>query len=248
MIKDNTVANLPQTQFYINDPKLDAIAFKIIWERDQKLWQNFVVKRYPVFDLVQKWNSRKIKKLLKQIYLDNQVKLFQTQKDFKRWWGAVENRWYLFLEDLFELKLKEGAYFKAYIGVSPISPRDINNESFLVPLTCQPQDVLRICAHEISHFFFYRKVKEINFAVQPDKQLLWLVSELLVPLLFSDPRSIDILGKMPQGSYICKQSLIERCSGIYQERLKGKIGSAELIERLLQVGIKAGELNPKFFG
>jgi hypothetical protein len=43
MKKNNTIANLPRTQFYINDPELDTIALKIIWERDQKLWQNFVV-------------------------------------------------------------------------------------------------------------------------------------------------------------------------------------------------------------
>ncbi|MBP6989701.1 hypothetical protein KBB48_02925 [Candidatus Shapirobacteria bacterium] len=247
MKKNDTVANFPRTQFFINDPKLDIIALKIVWERDQKLWQNFVVKRYPVFDLIQEWNFKKIRTLLKQIYLDNQVELLQAQQNFRTWWGAVENSWCLFLEDFFELRIMKGVCFMAYIGISPIFPRDINSESFLVPLTAKSRDVLRICAHETSHFFFYRRAKEINFAVQPNEQHLWLTSEVLVPLLFSNPRSIDILGKMSQGSYVCTQSLVERCRKIYQERLEGKISSEELIRCLLQTEIKAGELNFKFF-
>lgn len=241
----NALTNLPRTHFYINNPKLDTIALEIIWEKDQRLWQNFVVKRYPLFDSIQRWDSPKIGKLLKQIYLKNQSVLLHAQQDFRTWWGAIENRWYLFLEDLFEVRAMKEVYFRAYIGVSPIFPRDINNESFLVPLTAGVRDVLSICAHEISHFFFYRRIKEINFAVQPNEQHLWVVSEVLVPLLFRDPRSVNILGKMPQGSYICKKPLIERCHRVYQERLEGKIGGAELIERLLQVEIRAGELNPK---
>lgn len=246
MRKNNTVANLPRTRFYINDPKLDTIALKIIWERDQKLWQNFVVKRYPLFNSIQRWNSRKIGRLLKQIYLKNQSELLQAQQNFITWWSAVEDRWYLFLGEIFEIKIKREVCFNAHIGISPIFPRDINDESFLILLFASRQDVLRICAHETSHFFFYRRIKEINFAVQPGKQRLWLTSEVLVPLLFRDPHSINILGKMPQDSYICKPSLIERCCGIYQERLEGKISSAELIERLLQAEIKTEELNPGF--
>ncbi len=204
------------------------------------------VKRYPIFDSIQGWNSRKIERLLKQIYLKSQSELLRAQQNFRTWWSAVEDQWYLLLEGLFEIKIKEEVCFNAYIGISPIFPRDIINESFLVPLSAGFRDVLRICAHETSHFFFYRWVKEINFVVRPDEKHLWLISEVLVPLLFRDPRSVDILGKMPQGSYICEPSLIERCRGIYQERLERKIGSEELIKRLLQVEIKAGELNSKF--
>lgn len=158
----------------------------------------------------------------------------------------VEDHWYLLLEDVFEIKIRGKVCFNAHIGISPIFPRDINNESFLLPLYASRRDVLRICAHETSHFFFYRRIKEINFTVQPNEEHLWLISEVLVPLLFCDSRSVNILGKMPQGSYICKQSFIERCRGVYQERLENKISSAELIECLLHIEIKTEELNPKF--
>jgi hypothetical protein len=248
MRKDDAIVNLPRTQFYINDPKLDTIALKIVWERDQRLWKNFVVEKYPIFGSIQRWDSRKIRKLLEQIYLDNQSELLRAQRNFRNWWSTVEDRWYLFLTDLFELKMRKGISFKACIGIAPIFPRDIKNESFLVPLCANHQEVLIICAHEISHFFFYRKIKEASFALQPDKRRLWVISELLVPLLFGDHQAISILGQMPQDSYICKETLIERCWRIYQERLEGKISGAELIGRLLQVEIKDEELNTKFFG
>lgn len=247
MRKDNTVVNLPRTQFYINDPKLDTIALKIVWERDQKLWKNYVVKRYLALNSIQIWNPRRTKKLLEQIYLDNQLELFRAQQNFRTWWNTVEDYWHLFLRDIFELNIREETCFNAYIGISPIFPRDIKNESFLVSLCANRQDVLRICAHETSHFFFYRKIKESSFAVQLDERCLWVISELFVPLLFSDHRAISILGQMPQGSYICKQSLIKRCRRIYQKRLEGKISTRELIEHLLKIEIKAGELNTEFF-
>ena len=247
MRKNNNVANLALTEFYINDPRLDTIALKIVWEKDRELWKNYVVKRYSVFGSINSWNSRRIKKLLKQIYLDNQLQLIQAQENFKVWWSAVEDRWYLFLGDVFDLKINKEMCFKAYIGISPIFPRDIKDESFLVPLWGNRQDVLRICAHETSHFFFYRKIKEVRLPGKPDKHRLWIVSELFVPLLFSDPRAISVLGQMPQESYICKQSLIKRCWEIYTKRVEGKITIKELIEHLLRVEIRSGELNTEFF-
>lgn len=246
MRKDNSVTDLPRTQFYINDPKLDIIAFKIVWERDQRLWKNYVVKRYPVFGSIQIWNSRRIRKLLGQIYLDNRLELLQAQQNFRTWWSTVEDHWYRFLGDLFELKIGKEVCFDAYIGISPIFPRDIKDESFLVPIRANRQKVLRICAHETSHFFFCRKIKEVGFAIQPDEHRLWIISELFVPLLFSDSQTIRILGQMPQGSYICKQSLIERCREFYLRRSEGKITIQELLETLLQVEIKVEELNEKF--
>lgn len=247
MSKDDLIKDTLRVRFHINEPELDIIALKIVWEMDRKLWENYVLKKFPIFNSIQAWDTKRIVMLLRQVYLDRQRELFQAQQNFVSYWSAVENRWYLFLEHIFELKIEKKAYFDAYIGIAPIFPRDLEVESFLVPLSSHPQDILKICAHETSHFFFYRKVKEINFVVQPDASHLWIVSELLVPLLFSDHRVIANLGQMPQSSYICQQSLIERCRKIYQKRLKEKINAENLIKQLLQVKIKAGELNEKFF-
>ena len=247
MKDSDTEYDIPRTRFYINNPELDAVALKIVWERDQRLWKKHVVKKYPIFDSVQIWNSRRVKKLLARIYLDHQSSLSQAQLDFRIWWHAVESRWYAFLRDFFELEISGKVCFKVYIGVSPIFPRDIKNESFLVSLHVNRQKALRICAHETSHFFFYRKIREINFVVQPNTHHVWVISEILVPLLFNDQRSIDIIGQMPIDSYLCKQSLIEKCDEIYRARLEGRINSEEFIHRLLRVKIKNGELNAKFF-
>lgn len=246
MGKSGAGENILQTRFYINNPRLDTIALKIIWERDQRLWKKYVAKEYPIFDSIRTWDSGRVRELLAQTYLDNRSRLSQARLDFRAWWNVVENRWYMFLRDFLELKIGGEVCFKAHIGISPISPRDVEDESFLVPLYINRQKVLRICAHETSHFFFYRKAREIDFAVQPDAHHLWLVSEVLVPLLFGDQRSINIIGQMPVDSYLCKRSLIERCGGIYEARLEKRINSEEFINRLLRVKIGNGELNARF--
>ena len=237
--------DLTHVQFCINNPKLDVIALEILRKNNRKLWGD-IQKRYFPFRSIQVWDSREIQKLLKQIYLKNQLELSRSRENFKKWWGVIENLWYLFLQDIFELNLRK-TIFTAYVGISPIFPRNLETETFLVPLHACKQELLRICAHETYHFYFYRKIKKINFTIQPDKKYLWLTSEILVPLLFSDSRAVNILGQMPQSSYVCKQSFIEKCRRIYKRRSKGEISFQELFNCLLQREIRAEKMNKKFF-
>jgi len=241
----------PHINFRLDKPRLDIIALRIILEKDDKLWNNFILKQYPQLATIKKIKPYILNKTftreVKKIYNNRQNQLVDAQYKFSKWWFPIEKRWFSFLKEIFELNnITANNVFTAYIGISPIFPRDIENETFLLPFYINRKKLLRLCAHETSHFFFYRKIKEINFAVQPDERHLWLISELLVSLLFSDPRSIGILGQMSQSSYICKQSLIERCREIYQRRLGREITIQELLEHLLQVEIKRGEVNEKF--
>lgn len=247
MRKNNGVLNVPRTKFHINETRLDSIALEIVWERDKELWREEVVRKYPVFGSMQIWNFEEARKILEQIYVDRQNELLQAQQRFASWWSGIEIDWYPFLTDIFDLKNEEDIYYNAHIGIAPIFPRDIEEGSFLVPLYADRQDILRISAHETSHFVFYPKLKEVNFTDSPSEKHIWIISEILVPLLFGDKRAIAILGQMPQSSYMCKQSLIEKYREIYLERAEGKTSAEEFIKCLFEVKIKNEELDPKYF-
>ena len=236
-----------EVDFRIGNPTLDLVALRIIWDKDKKLWQDFA-KRFQIFTIIRDWEDKVGRTLIQEVYDSRQQDFLQAKQIFKEWWSENENRWFSFLAEVFELNgMDNNIIFSADIGIAPISPRDLSQERFLVPFYAPKTGVKRICAHETSHFFFYRKIKEINFAAQPNRRHLWLISEVFVPLLFGDPRSIGILGQMPQDSYVCEQSLIEKCRQIYREGLERKINTQKLLERLLQVEIKTEELNKKFF-
>lgn len=246
MRKNNGVLNVPRTKFHINETRLDSIALEIVWERDKELWREEVIRKYPAFGSMQIWNSEEVKEILRHIYFDRQNELLQAQQRFASWWSGIEIDWYLLLTDIFDLKNEEDICYNAHIGIAPIFPRDIEERSFLVSLYADRQDVLRISAHEISHFAFYRKLKGVNFADSFSEKHIWIISEILVPLLFGDKRAIAILGQMPQSSYMCKQSLIEKYREIYLERSERKTSAEEFIKRLFEVKIKNEELDPKY--
>ncbi len=236
-----------RVDFRTSDPTLDLIALRIIWKKDRRLWLDFA-KRFPIFTTLSVWEDEACQSLIRKVYDDRRQEFLQARQFFNGWWSEIEDRWFSFLLEVFESdSANNNMTFFADIGIAPISPRDLDKERFLIPFYVSKSGVKRICAHETSHFFFYRKVKEINFTVQPDERHLWLISEIFVPLLFSDHRSVSILGQMPQDSYICKQSLIERCQRIYQEELERETGVKNLLKRLLQVKIVAEELNQEFF-
>lgn len=232
--------------FRIGDSTLDLVALRIIWNKDRGLWRDFT-KRFPIFTAIRDWKDKPVRVLIRDVYNDRRQEFLRAKQFFGEWWSESKGRWFSFLTEVFELSdINNDITFSADIGIAPISPRDLSQERFLIPFYISKTGVKRICAHETSHFFFYRKIKEINFVVQPGECHLWLISEVFVPLLFGDHRSMAILGQMSQESYICKQSLIERYRQIYQEGLERKTNIQELLERLLQVEVKTEELNQEF--
>lgn len=181
-----------------------------------------------------------------RIYMDHQDGLLKAQNDIVAQWGEIEADWYLFLMDIFESEVEDQACFHGYIGIAPIYPRDIERGSFLVPYDAGIQEMRKIIAHETSHFIFYRKVGELGLMDASTERLIWLMSEIMVPLLFGDKRAISIIGHMPQSSYVCTQSLIERCREAYQKRADEEIGVKKMIKMLMRVEIREGELNKKY--
>jgi len=84
----------------------------------------------------------------------------------------------------------------AYISLNPICPRYLDSWNFVV--TYDREDSNRIIVHEISHFLFFKKFKEIFPEISrenyesPHKE--WLLSELVAVIISHDPRILNILG------------------------------------------------------
>lgn len=72
--------------------------------------------------------------------------------------------------------------------VSPVCPRFIETNSFMVTYFYNKNAILRICAHEMSHFVYFKKLhllfpSEDIDTEYPSKD--WLLSEIVAPLLIN---------------------------------------------------------------
>jgi hypothetical protein len=73
-------------------------------------------------------------------------------------------------------------------SVCPVCPRFIDTNSFLVAYYFNPKSIIRICAHEMSHFLYFKKLKQVfpNQKIDteyPSKD--WLLSEIITPILIN---------------------------------------------------------------
>jgi len=240
----------PELKFIADEPDMDIIALKIIWERDRELW-NVFAKRFPVFCQVDVWNEEKVGSILKEIYPSIRRQLNDSRSNFEIWWRELEKDVYCFFNDFFQAKsFFQKDNFYAAIGIAPISPRDIAQKRFLVQYYLNKKELLTKCIHEISHFYFYKKIEEFNIALGglgllDDKQL-WILSELIVPFLLRDKRFATLLGEVTLSSYVCKPVLLEKVKPIYEKRLLDIINIEDFFLELARMEIKKDELNAKY--
>lgn len=230
--------------FKQNGSFLEIEALKIIWDGDQNIKHDFLIL-FPIFLNIKKWNLRKITKLLVHIYVNKENQINYRQNIYKKWWKYYEKRWFSLLENIFEIKLRN-VKFKAYLGISPICPRDLVDMSFLIPYYATKQKLIQICAHETCHFYFYNKVFQIlsvNKSTLYHSKYLWIISEMLIPIIFKDPQVIKLIGRMPTESYVCKYPL-KKIEELYNLLRKNEISSDNFIKKIVQINIKENDINP----
>jgi len=238
----------PKVIFGVNNLRLELIALEIVWKNNRSLWKTFLLQHFPVFSEVKNWNTKTIKGLAAGVYEERKDEIVKASQLFREWWSPLEQGWFLFLEDIFELKIGMMS-FKAAVGISPISPRNLEEESFLVPFYTTRQNLIRLCAHETSHFYFYRKIKKMNPFLKRkiiiSSGYLWLLSEMLVPLMLDDPKVINAIGKTDTKSYVCKSSPPTQLKILYNLLTKKKIDSKDFFEKIMKIKIHTSDLNQK---
>jgi hypothetical protein len=251
-MKASTDIKNPKLSFSFGKTELDIVALKILWFKDQSLWKE-LSQKYPAFFNVRQWDQEKVGRILESIYQEQSKELSLAREKFHLSWDKIQEDWFSFLNSFFNFESGlPDAFFRAYLGVSPISPRKISEESFLVNFEKSEREMRITCAHETSHFYFYRGLAEwLNKTRKCSDRIIgsnhvWLLSEILVPLLFNDEASICLLGRTPLESYVCKPSLIKKFMAFYERKKGGKIGIEDFFNEILQFSIDKDELNLKF--
>jgi hypothetical protein len=240
---------IPEISFVVGETELDVIALNILWFKDRNSW-SILSKKYSAFLDLKHWDENKVENILQAVYRQYVTELTHAQRKFVTVWDDIQDYWFKFLNDFFNFENGlPNTIFRAHLGISPVFPRKIKKEMFLINFGASDREVKIICAHETSHFYFYRKtiewIKKSRIFQDDivDSKLAWLLSEILVPLLLNDKKVYCIFGNIPLKSYACKTSLIKKYTVLYERRAKKEISIENFLEYFFQLPIYEEDVN-----
>ena len=65
------------------------------------------------------------------------------------------------LEKTLKIKWPKKEKITCHVGLLPVCPRDIEGRTFIINYGINKENLIATCIHEICHFFYFEKWKEI---------------------------------------------------------------------------------------
>ena len=129
-------------------------------------------------------------KIISGIIKDRILKFNNDNKDildkYKLLWDKYNDRFIKAMEDIFQVTINKD--INAKIGLLPVCPRNIKDLYFSFDL-CDDDRFIEICMHEICHFYFFEKCKQIfndwKYTDFDNPSLLWYLSELVIDAILN---------------------------------------------------------------
>ena len=129
-------------------------------------------------------------KIISGIIKDRILKFNNDNKDildkYKLLWDKYNDIFIKIMEDIFKVTINKD--INAKIGLLPVCPRNIKDLSFSFDL-CDEDSFIEICMHEICHFYFFEKCKQIfkdwKYDDFNNPSLLWYLSEIVIDAILN---------------------------------------------------------------
>lgn len=144
---------------------------------------------------------------------------------YQREWDTLNDRYLALLSDHLQTGFPERKKtMRAYVSMVPIFPRDLDAWSFHVGT--DPEQLVPIAFHEILHFFYFKKWREVFPNTRPEERdsphVVWKLSEILDPIILNNHPDIQKLCRKKQGQYpefdrllVGKEKLVDRFEVLY---------------------------------
>jgi len=191
-------------------------------EKETEELRKYLLEVYPN---LKKIKIRKdIKKFILDEYKKNFNNIYEKILHFQEEWDKINDKVLKAISDVIETKWDRDVV-DAYVSINPICPRDWKDYEFSISFRKNDKRFMETCVHEIVHFIYFKKVKEIfpNINTKTfDYGKRWVLSEILAPIIMNDPRIVKIIGESDLRSYACDEKTTKKFWKLYQERLKKK--------------------------
>ena len=178
-----------------------------------KNWDDTIYKDYPVLaaelDGVTGVSDRKNIEtaFFEEVLETDKGAMSHGAELFQKEWDALNDRVMAALEDIVEIRWP--ASDKSMLGlVTPlsISPRTISKRTFLVSHKYSTYGVKTIAIHEILHFIYFEKWKEVFPGTRPGEfeapHLVWRLSEIVPNVILGDKRMQDVFRRDFKSHYV----------------------------------------------
>lgn len=218
IIKKNTFWNI---SFQDANPKEESKYFNFIFKQDKEVWENFILKIFPDFAEIYFTEEQNLffDEMLTKLHNKYRSYILSKKKILCTKWETIHNPLMNAFKSIFNISINNA--ITVSIGLNIICPRNIEEKTFSVPFYFELDEIIRICAHEISHFFYFEKIKKIDPDIQPEKynspHEAWILSEIIAPIILNDKRVRDIIGSSTKYSYVCSKELSEKFDEIYSQ-------------------------------
>ncbi len=188
---------LPKVIFEQMPLELETEMFLGFLDRD---WSYKITDKYPQFLEIKKIGSEddrkkaiqnEIVEIRKELGQKMDEGLFEVRSN----WQKVEEKTLMMLSEIIQTDYLDKE-ITAYISINPICPRFLDKLIFSVPPDHKNPN--KTIAHEISHFLFFKKLKEDFPEIErgkyesPHKE--WILSEMLAVIMLCDNRMLEALG------------------------------------------------------
>lgn len=201
-------------------------------------WSHIIYEVHPKLEKIVKGstNQKEIYKELcaysKNYILENKELLENLKNGYQKEWDNINDEYLKVLSEDFDVSFpRDRRVIMAYVSMVPRYPRFLDSWSFNVGLKSQYMKL--IAAHEILHFMYFKKWKEVFSKVKKVEfsgpHLVWKLSEILTPIMLNNNPEIQKLIKVKDYSYpefrnikIGREKLITRFEKMYKNHLKTK--------------------------
>lgn len=238
----------PKVEFIHGNVKKDAAFFdRMISEKNK--WSKIIYKLHPKLKgLLKGAGKESIRPItvnyLKEEYVQRKDAVEDAIKEYSAVWKPYNDRFMRVLEEVMETKWNKNVKIcKAYVSLNPISPRYLKDSSFsiyYIPYFKGKQlsarmKVLDYVPHELTHFLYFKKFKEIFPEIKERKYdypyIEWRLSEILAPIILRDERIVKTLDfKAELETYATKSKYLNLFNMMYKKHLRSGNGFEVFLE------------------
>lgn len=188
---------IPKIVFKQMPLKLETEMFLNFLEKD---WGFKITDKYSQFLRIKEMKSEKerksaIRKEIIKIRKDLGDKMDLGLKSVEGGWKKVQKKTFETLSEIIQEEWSDRKIV-GYVSINPICPRWLDSWRFSVTFDSKYSNL--IIAHEISHFLYFKKFRDLFPKIKKEKYEYpnkeWILSEIIAIIISHDSRMLKILG------------------------------------------------------